>query len=127
MNKNEKKLINNYNALDSAERDMLISFSDFLAQRSEKFYRIEEPVKISRPPEETIIAAIKRMSATYPMLDKGKMLSDVSEKMTAHLIHGQDLALVIDETEDYFKQQYEKYVQEKKQLISSSDNGDAGS
>lgn len=123
MNK-EKKLIRNFNALDPAERDMLVSFSEFLSQRSEKYYRIDEPVQITRPPEESIIAAIKRLSETYPMLDKGQMLSEVSEKMTAHIVHGQELSQVIDETEVYFKQQYDNYVQEKQQLIAESGNKD---
>ena len=113
MNKSEKTLIKYYDSLASDEREMLLTFAEFLAGRSINNQTIQEPVLIDRPAEESIIAAIKRLSTTYSMIDKSKLLSEVSDKVTGHVVHGQALSKVIDELEVFFKQEYEQYVSEK--------------
>jgi len=113
MNKNEKNLIRLYEALTSPEREMLISYAEFLVERSDggndEYRKIKEPVEIKRPPQETIVAAVKRLSASYPMLDKAKLLSDVSEKVTQHIIFGREITEVIDELEIFFQKNYQQY------------------
>lgn len=104
---------------------MLLNFAEFLAVRSIKNQTIQEPVPIERPPEESIVAAIKRLSTTYSMLDKSSLISEVSEKVTAHVVHGRELAEIIDELEMLFKQQYEHYTSEKalmKETSAARDN-----
>lgn len=117
MNKSEKQLINNYNALNTSERELLLEFSEFLAGRVKKILAIEEPDYIPRPDEETVVGAVKRMSATYAMLDKSKLLTDVSGFVTQNIVHGRDIGEVIDEIEKYFSDQYEEYVKEQKEAI----------
>jgi len=124
MNKNEKKLISHYDALTPAERETLLSFAEFLAGRSPKRTTIETPVEIERPSEESIVAAIKRLSASYPMIDKSKILSDVSEKVTQTVVFGRDVTEVIDELEVFFKQSYQLYVTEKQSLINEMQEED---
>jgi len=121
MNKSEKKLIRLYDALAPAEREMLSSFAEFLVTRTTKNQTIEEPVEIKRPPEESIVAAIKRLSASYPMLNKSKLLSDVSEKVTQHVVYGRKASDVIDELEVFFQQNYVQYVSEKENLMKENE------
>jgi hypothetical protein len=120
MNKSEKILIKYYDSLASDEREMLLSFAEFLAGRSINNQTIQVPVQIDRPAEESIIAAIKRLSTTYSMIDKSKLLSEVSDKVTGHVVHGQELSKVIDELEVFFKHEYEQYVSEKTLMKETS-------
>ncbi|MCG6867055.1 MAG: Crp/Fnr family transcriptional regulator [Thiogranum sp.] len=67
---------------------------------------IPEPEAIPRPGEERVVAAVKRLSRTYYMLDKKKMLGVTSDLVTQHLLQGRDSSDVIDELEAIFEQQY---------------------
>ena len=69
---------------------------------------LPEPRDIPRPDSEKVVAAIKRLSQTYFMLDKSKMLGYTSDLMTQHIIHGRDGVEVIDELELVFLREYEK-------------------
>jgi len=120
MNKSEKTLIKYYSSLAPDEREMLLSFAEFLAGRSINNQTIQEPALIERPAEESIVAAIKRLSASYSMIDKSKLLSEVSDKVTGHVVHGRELSDVIDELEVFFKQEYEQYVSEKTLMKDAS-------
>ena len=53
-----------------------------------------------------MVAAVKRLSRTYYMLDKKKMLGVTSDLVTQHLLQGRDSSDVIDELEAIFEQQY---------------------
>jgi hypothetical protein len=55
------------------------------------------------------VKAIKRLMATYPMLDRDKLLHETSGHMTRHVIHGKPAAEVIDELEAMFAQHYERH------------------
>ena len=59
------------------------------------------------PTEESVIAAVKRLSATYPMLNKDSMLHETSALVAQHLIHGRHATEVIDELEMIFLQRYQ--------------------
>jgi len=67
---------------------------------------IPEPESIPRPGEERVVAAVKRLSRTYYMLDKKKMLGVTSDLVTQHLLQGRDSSDVIDELEAIFEQEY---------------------
>ena len=72
-----------------------------------------EPESIPRPAEEKVVAAIKRLSRTYPMLDKNAMLGATSDLMMQHVLQGRDAKEVIDELEQVFRDEYDKLVQER--------------
>ena len=67
---------------------------------------IPEPEVIPRPQDEKVVAAVKRLSKTYFMLDKKKMLGVTSDLVTQHLLHGRDALEVIDELERVFEENY---------------------
>ena len=71
---------------------------------------IPKPEKISRPEEERVVDALKRLSATYPMLDKKSLLDKASELVAQHIMFGKPAKQVIDEIEDMFAQAYDKLV-----------------
>jgi len=67
---------------------------------------IPEPEAIARPQGEKVVAAVKRLSKTYYMLDKKQMLGVTSDLVTQHLLQGRDAVDVIDELESLFAQHY---------------------
>ncbi len=85
---------------------MLLEFAEFLAGRHGTSVEIPAPVPVSRPQHETVVAAIRRLSQTYPMLDKRKILNQASVLMAQHVMAGREAAEVIDELEVIFERQY---------------------
>jgi hypothetical protein len=108
LNKSEKKLLNLYRDLPKVARSNLLDFAAFLAERyPPQTQVVQEPLEIPRPTEESVIAAVKRLAATYPMLNKDTMLHDTSGLVTQHLVQGRDAMEVIDELEELFRQRYQ--------------------
>jgi hypothetical protein len=94
-----------------------MAFAEFLAGRSEERGREDleagtpaEPKSIPRPETESVVAAIKRLSETYPMLDRSLLLTDTSSLMTAHLMKGREAPDVIDELEELFARHYQEHL-----------------
>ena len=113
MNKSEKQLLNLYRDLPEAARSNLLDFAAYLAERYPPETQVAtEPLEIPRPTEESVIAAVKRLSATYPMLNKDTMLHETSALVAQHLIQGRDAMEVIDELEDIFRQRYQSLQQD---------------
>jgi hypothetical protein len=114
--KAERRLLRVFNALEGADRETLLAFADFLLQRRTGALAHQahpggprEPTPISRPVEETVVAAIKRLSKTYAMLDRGPMLNETSSLMSAHVLQGRPAADVIDDLESLFERHYRDY------------------
>ena len=74
---------------------------------------LRSPDEFSIIGKESVIAAIKRLSATYPMLDKGKVFNDTSSLMSQHIIQGREAVEVIDELEALFQQEYNDFVKDR--------------
>ena len=107
MNRDEKKLQQLFSQLGKAERENLLSYAEFLTLRIEAEPAIPvEPVLVERPEEETVMAALKRLSRIYPMLDKSKLLHETTALMAQHLMQGREAAEVIDECEQVFQRRY---------------------
>lgn len=105
----EKQLLKAFARLNEEGRRSLLDYAEFLAERSpEPEVQSMARVEIARPEEESVIAAIKRLSATYPMLDPSLMLHETSGLMSQHLIQGREAVEVIDELELLFTRYYEK-------------------
>jgi hypothetical protein len=109
--KPEKRLLALYNGLPEAERGSLLAFAEFLAARTAPLAPAvsQQPLDIQRPAEETVVAAMKRLRATYPMLDHSKMLHEASGLMAEHMMQGRPAPEVIDELEQMFLRYYEKH------------------
>ena len=99
--------------LPQPARTSLTDFAAFLHGREAKASPsvVTEPLPIPRPPKESVIAAIRRLRQTYPMLEHDHgLLNDASGQMTRHLAHGHPAAEVIDELERIFQNHYEKHA-----------------
>ncbi len=112
MRQEDKRLLKIFRALGPEDRETLMAFGEFLASRArEASPRPMEPHPIPRPPKETVVGAIKRLSASYPMLDKAALLNETSMLMAQHVMHGRPAEEVIDELEVLFRRHYERYLE----------------
>ena len=109
MKRDEKDLLKLFRALPPEQQDSLFAFAEFLVERVADTPREwGKPEPIPRPFDEKVVHAIKRLRATYPMLDHSKMLHEVSECMTQHMIIGKPAVGVIDELEEMFRSRFEE-------------------
>jgi hypothetical protein len=109
--------------LSAADKAAVHSFAEFLAQRAGREIQpqraapvpvaVPSPEAIPRPDNEKVVAAVKRLSKTYFMLDKTRMLGVTSDLVTQHIVHGRDAAEVIDELERVFEAHYRELEQSK--------------
>ncbi|MHB8534965.1 MAG: Crp/Fnr family transcriptional regulator [Sulfuricaulis sp.] len=118
----EKRLTEIVQRLPAEQAAALLEFAEFLLVRhggsgigavsvpSIKVAEITAPLDIPRPAEESVVKAVKRLRATYPMLDARKLLNDTSALMTQHVMQGRDKNEVIEELEVLFRTNYEKLV-----------------
>jgi hypothetical protein len=109
----QQRLLTLFRALPAAGRETLLSFAEFLAQREAAHHApagadVVEPVDIPRPASESVVAAIRRLSSTFPMLDRDALLHETADLMSAHVIQGRSAADVIDELEVIFRRHYER-------------------
>lgn len=114
MSQATKHLTHIYQQLPETEQNMLLAFAEFLLARTVLEQQpIPEPDIIPRPEQETVIGAVKRLSKSYPMLEKSSLLNETSALVTAHLVQGRDRVEVIDELEMLFKNAYQAFLDKK--------------
>ncbi|MBK1701330.1 hypothetical protein CKO41_11600 [Thiococcus pfennigii] len=106
----ERRLLKLFRALEAADRETLLAFAAFLAAREPSApAAARAPEPLARPAQESVVAAIRRLSQTYPMLERGPLLGEASSLMSAHLLQGRAAADVIDELEALFARYYAAY------------------
>jgi hypothetical protein len=110
-NKKEQRLREILGELPETQAVALLEYAEFLATRYGGPKEISVPLDIPRPPKESVVKAIQRLGATYPMLDRSRMLNETSVLMTQHIISGRDVIEVIDELEIMFRRHYEKLAE----------------
>ena len=120
----EQQLTGYFQQLAAADQATLLAFAAFLASRGgpspsvtvkpPEPVTIPEPELIARPDEESIVGGLKRLSKSYPMLDKAEMLSATSDLVATNIMQGSEPAGVIDELEDIFRTHYEQLVSDNK-------------
>ena len=116
MKKSTKKLLEYYRELPDEVAQQLLDFAEFLASRHKVIVEdIPPPENIPRPENESVVIAIKRLSATYPMLNKDKLLNETASLVSQNMLQGRDAIEVIDELEVIFSKQYDILVEQKKQ------------
>ncbi len=109
MDKHNKELNALFEKLDEQWQQQLLDFARFLVERHpQQVQVISEPVEIERPEEESVVGAMKRLSATYPMLDKQHLFNEASALMAEHMLQGRAAVEVIDQLEDVFLRHYKK-------------------
>lgn len=112
IGKQEKDLLALFRQLSAEQQQSLLDFAGFLQSRTQEQAATEpvelaEPELIERPAEESVVAAMKRLSATYPMIDKASLLNEASGLMAQHVLQGKDSVEVIDELEVLFANSYQ--------------------
>ena len=113
MKKNTKKLLDVYRSLPDEVAQQLLDFAEFLASRHQlEVTEIPPPEHIPRPETESVVVAVKRLSSTYPMLDKDLLLNETAALVSQHMLQGRDAVEVIDELEGIFSQQYDMLLEE---------------
>jgi precorrin-3B methylase len=111
-NKAAKRLTAIYDSLSEAERNTLLDFAEFLASRSQPETPVSTEVKaIPRPQDESVVAALKRLRETYHMLDHSKMLHEASSLMAQHMMQGRAAEEVIDDLEEMFRRDFDKFLE----------------
>jgi hypothetical protein len=110
----QQHLLELFGRLNAGDQASLLAFAEFLAARSpvqppsamQTARAVADPVPIERPATESIVAGLKRLARTYPMLDKSEMLGATSDIVATHIMRGTDAAQAIDELEEIFAQHY---------------------
>ncbi len=96
--------------LNEEGRRSLLDYATFLLARHgvEEAEAIPEPERVPRPENESVVKAIKRLSASYSMVDRGRILHKTSALMAEHVMQGRAAAEVIDDLEALFEREYQK-------------------
>lgn len=106
-----KKLRDMFDELSEQDQQTVFEFTAFLHSKSEPVSKeIPAPKDIPRPEDESVIKATRRLSETYFMVDKGKMLNDTSTLMAQHVMQGRNAKDVIDDLESAFKKAYQNLI-----------------
>ncbi|MBU0656765.1 MAG: hypothetical protein KJ914_16710 [Gammaproteobacteria bacterium] len=106
----EKRLRKLFRELNPQDKASLLRFAEFLAaspsEDIEPMTEFPVPEAMPRPEQESVVKAIKRLTATYHMISRDRLLNETSNLMAAHVLHGKAAAAVIDELEILFEQHY---------------------
>jgi cytochrome c len=112
VNGEVQRLIELARSLAPEQRHALLEFAEFLVARSGTVAAAEpvaEPQHEPRPDNETVVRAIQRLTRTYPMLDRRKLLVETSRCVESHVLQGRAATEVIEELEIVFARHYEAY------------------
>ncbi len=110
MRRIEKELGEIYQKLPAEAQKQLLAFAQFLQQQhgSDDHGELPPPQRIERPDNESVVAALKRLTTSYSMLDKSALLHESSGLMSQHVLQGRPAKEVIDELELLFAGHYNK-------------------
>ena len=95
--------------LTDAEVASLLDFARYLRDRrpvAPAPVPVPEIMDISRPEHESVINAIRRLTQTYPMLNRDTLFNEASGLMARHMMHGETSEDTIDRLEALFKSRY---------------------
>jgi hypothetical protein len=117
----QQQLLTYLEKLSANDTATLVRFAAFLAQDKSSVASEQPPAVaqdsavpqvIPRPEQERVVDAIKRLSASYPMLDKKKLLNQTAGFVAEHVMSGKPARLVIDELEAAFLRAYELHFKQ---------------
>lgn len=106
---NEARLLAVFRKLAPDDRHALQAYAEFLAVRSGALGEdapAGEPQVLPRPENESVVMAIRRLTQSYPMLDRRKLIGRTSQLMAEHALQGRAAAEVITELEVVFEHHY---------------------
>jgi hypothetical protein len=102
-----------FEQLDTRQQDMLLEFAATLAARDDARASVAmrpEP----RPAEESVVAAIKRLTRVYPAAERRRLMGPVSMLMAQHALQERAAVEVIDELEALFERYHSEAVRSDK-------------
>jgi len=110
----EKQLLKFFSGLDDERKQALLEYAEFLYERSdqEPALPLAKPVLLPRPEDETVVGAIKRLSASYDMVDKQTVLHEISGLMAQNMMQGRPAPEVIDDIEALFESRYQDMLKQ---------------
>ena len=94
----QAELIELAGVLGADDRRTLLEFARFLALRRPR-PEAATRVAVPRPRNETVVQAVKRLNASYPGLERKRLVTRVGVLLSSHMVDGRDAASVIDELE----------------------------
>lgn len=115
--KRRQVLLAAFDRLDQAQQDALMDFAAVLAARDDTAAPAAmrpEP----RPPDESVVAAIKRLTRVYPATGRRRLMGPVSLLMAQHALQGRAAAEVIDELEVVFERHHLEAARSEKTMRS---------
>lgn len=114
LSRDQRRLLTLHRELSARDRESLLAFAEFLLQRStdaaEEMQPHPQPKAIPRAEGESVVAAMKRLSESYHMIDKDTLLHQSAALMAAHVMQGRPADAVIDELEQLFEQAYQRLI-----------------
>jgi hypothetical protein len=117
MNSRDKKLLALFAKLEEHQQATLMDFAGFLASRPPAGDNsVLKPRPMSRPENETVVQAIRRLTRTFPMLERHKLMNDTSRCLAEYALRGRPAAEVIIELEMVFAQHYRSAKDEKRKM-----------
>jgi hypothetical protein len=104
----EGRLLGAWRRLDADRRVALLEFAEFLAARAE----VPRSARVStlRPEGESVVHAVRRLNASYPMLDRGPLVRPVGDLLSQHLVDGRVAVAVIDDLEALYAAAYAAFL-----------------
>lgn len=106
-----------FEQLDARQQDALMEFAATLAAHDD----VPAPAAMRpepRPAEESVVAAIKRLTRVYPAFERSRLMGPVSLLMAQHALQGRAAAEVIDELEAVFALRHAKTARSEKTMRS---------
>ncbi|MBI3560240.1 MAG: Crp/Fnr family transcriptional regulator [Gammaproteobacteria bacterium] len=117
MTPQQQQLLAYFAQLQDQDAHTLLRFAAFLAQGQSASAVlvntasvIPQPNLLPRPDQERVVDAIKRLTGSYPMLDKKKLLHQTAGLVAEHVMSGKPAKLVIDELEAVFRRAYDQFT-----------------
>jgi hypothetical protein len=116
MSDSRQQLIQLFDTLDSEAQQSLLDFAEFLQQKhpspaAPASVQKHPPLEHPRPADENVVNAIKRLRASYFMLNADGLLNEASTLMAQFMIQGRPASDVIDDLENLFASHYQKYLE----------------
>lgn len=107
----QRRLAALFEAMSDRGREMLLEYAEFLASRHHRPISSLEPLNIPRPETETVVAAIRRLVETFPMLERSALFNETSGLMAQHMLYARPAPEVINQLEVLFQRHYTAFVE----------------
>lgn len=110
----EQRLLRAFGKLPERDRATVIGLAELLLAPEAQVADdpVPAPGNTPRPDDESVVAAMRRLSGDYPMLQSSQLLHEASALMSKHLLQGQEATSVIDELQALFGRHYQALVAE---------------